>query len=266
MSHISLGGITDELTGHGCGDVVAISSFDLGPVDVPEQIEPSLRLLRERGQSLAQFSPGRNGDLPWDPDEIYGPFWNLPDRERPGPTVQIFAMGPSCEERGPEFASPDLLALAQANKAVVLGRGRDPRAQNPVVNLVASVPLLTEPPIAAAIGRFFRDDPTPNLVAVLFDDQHEMVAFRLLDGAPPQRMRVDPTPFKKGLEVVRQGIAPVDVDGDGVDELVVLMRGRGDQAQLNLYRLGAEDSPLLRHRLPGSHGWFGSHRDGPCSA
>src|SRR5215212_599496 len=154
-------------------------------------------------------------------------------------------MGPSCEERGPEFASPDLLALAEADKAAVLGRGIEPRAQNPVVGPVVSAPLLPEPPIAAAVGRFFRDDPTSHLVAVLFDDRHEMAAFRLLDGAPPERVRVDPTPFKKGLEVVRQGIAPVDIDGDGVDELVVLMRGRGDQAQLYVYRLGAEDSPLL---------------------
>jgi len=40
-------------------------------------------------------------------------------------------------------------------------------------------------------------------------------------------------------------MAPVDVDGDGVDELAIMKRGRGEQAQLELYRLGAEDSPLL---------------------
>ncbi len=245
ISHISLDGFADELTGHGCGDVVAISSFDLTLYDVPDQIDPNLQHLREHGQLLTQFSPGRNGDLPWDPDEIYGPFWNLSDRERPGPTVQVYAMGPSCEERGPEFASPDLLALAQVHNAAVLGRGIGPRAQNPIVDQMASAPLLPEPPVAAAVGRFFPNDPTAYLVAVLFDDEHEMVAYRLDSETPPERARVDATPVESRLEVVRHGMAPVDVDGDGVDELAIMKRGRGEKAQLELYRLGAEDSPLM---------------------
>jgi hypothetical protein len=45
--------------------------------------------------------------------------------------------------------------------------------------------------------------------------------------------------------LVRQGIAAVDVDGDGVDELAMLKRGRGGEIQMDLYRLGFEESPIL---------------------
>jgi hypothetical protein len=44
---------------------------------------------------------------------------------------------------------------------------------------------------------------------------------------------------------VRHGIPPVDVDGDGIDELAMLKRGRGDETQMDLYRLGLEESPIL---------------------
>jgi hypothetical protein len=242
ISHISLEGIEDELTGQGCGDVLAVSSFDLSlNDDTPDAI---LGYLHQRGKLLAQFNPGRNGDLPWDPDEVYGPFWNLHDRTRPGPTVQLFAMGPSCDERGPKFVSPQLLALAEVDKGAMLGEGK-PRTQDSVAYQFAQPPLLPEAPVAAAVGRFFPNDSNPYLLTVLFDDRPEMEAYRLVSGAPPERVQFDPNPVDTRLEIVRHGMAAVDVDGDGVDELAVIKRGRGDKAQLDLYQIGAEESPLL---------------------
>jgi hypothetical protein len=41
------------------------------------------------------FTPARDGgELPFDIEDLYGPFHDLSRYERPGPTVKIYALDP----------------------------------------------------------------------------------------------------------------------------------------------------------------------------
>ena len=80
------------------------------------------------------------------------------------------------------------------------------RVKNANVDRGTSAPILPEPPVAAAVDKFSRDDPTPYLVVVLFDDRPEMAAYGLVGETPPERVRVDSTPVESRLEVVRHGM------------------------------------------------------------
>ena len=52
--------------------------------------------LEREGRLLAHFGAGQSGTaLPFDLEDLYTPFWNIGDHERPGPTVRIYAIGPS---------------------------------------------------------------------------------------------------------------------------------------------------------------------------
>ncbi len=52
--------------------------------------------LEREGRLVAHFGPGERGTpLPFDLEDLYTPFWNLGYYERPGPTIRIYAIGPS---------------------------------------------------------------------------------------------------------------------------------------------------------------------------
>jgi 4-amino-4-deoxy-L-arabinose transferase-like glycosyltransferase len=51
--------------------------------------------LEARARLLAMFTPARDGgELPFDIEDLYGPFHDLSRYERPGPTVKIYALDP----------------------------------------------------------------------------------------------------------------------------------------------------------------------------
>ncbi len=51
--------------------------------------------LNDWGTLVATFHSGRNGgDVDFAADDMYSPFWHLFDRDRPGPTVEVFRMRP----------------------------------------------------------------------------------------------------------------------------------------------------------------------------
>jgi hypothetical protein len=53
------------------------------------------RSLAENAELIATFSPGYGGrEVPYSQDEIFTPFWNLDQYERPGPTIRIYALAP----------------------------------------------------------------------------------------------------------------------------------------------------------------------------
>jgi 4-amino-4-deoxy-L-arabinose transferase-like glycosyltransferase len=71
-------------------------------------LDPPLKRQRETGKRylslhrdldreatlLARFAPGHGGrSVPYSQDEIFTPFWNLDQYDRPGPTIQIYALG-----------------------------------------------------------------------------------------------------------------------------------------------------------------------------
>lgn len=76
---------------------VVVSSFAYGPwqLNSPGPSAPPVQYeaLEKRGQLVARFGPAReNQDVPYSQDDMYTPFWQLFNRERPGPTVAIYSM------------------------------------------------------------------------------------------------------------------------------------------------------------------------------
>jgi hypothetical protein len=68
---------------------------------LPSQRESGRRYLKlhrsldEHAQLLATFSPGYGGRaVPYSQDEIFTPFWNLDQYDRPGPTIRIYSLDP----------------------------------------------------------------------------------------------------------------------------------------------------------------------------
>jgi 4-amino-4-deoxy-L-arabinose transferase-like glycosyltransferase len=58
------------------------------------------RSLAKHAQLLATFSPGHGGrEVPYSQDEIFTPFWNLDQYDRPGPTIRIYSLNPQLAER-----------------------------------------------------------------------------------------------------------------------------------------------------------------------
>ncbi len=51
------------------------------------------RDLDREAKLVARFAPGHGGhSVPYSQDEIFTPFWNLDQYDRPGPTIQIYAL------------------------------------------------------------------------------------------------------------------------------------------------------------------------------
>ena len=74
---------------------VVVSSFGYGPWQLgsggSSTLPSEYEVLEREGQLLARFGPGyENSDLPYSQDDMYTPFWQLFNRERPGPTVRIY--------------------------------------------------------------------------------------------------------------------------------------------------------------------------------
>lgn len=53
------------------------------------------RSLAEHAELIATYSPGHGRrEVPYSQDEIFTPFWNLDQYDRPGPTIRIYALDP----------------------------------------------------------------------------------------------------------------------------------------------------------------------------
>jgi hypothetical protein len=61
------------------------------------------RSLAKNAELLATFSPGYGGrEVPYSQDEIFTPFWNLDQYDRPGPTIRIYSLDPLLAGAGPD--------------------------------------------------------------------------------------------------------------------------------------------------------------------
>ena len=73
----------------------------LGDPPLRNQREAGLRYLHlhrslaDNAELVATFAPGYGGrEVPYSQDEIFTPFWNLDQYERPGPTIRIYSLDP----------------------------------------------------------------------------------------------------------------------------------------------------------------------------
>jgi hypothetical protein len=88
-------------------DYVMISNFRYGrlhgdPSEAKTIQEQRLyRSLEQEATLVASFAPGKGGaSLPFDAEDLYTPFWDLAQYERPGPTILIYALPRPANRRG----------------------------------------------------------------------------------------------------------------------------------------------------------------------
>lgn len=222
-----------QATPLGCGEVIAVASdADAGLGEGGSAVTREARhYLRTHGDLIASFSPLRiDATTPHTREDIARPFWNLQQARQPGPSIELFAVQAACNERPPLAETWDTLTSRKSGSGGALQLMTDPRFSTTPSASLSGAPELPFPIYAAAVGKFLPSEDVALLASLADEDVPEegrevrqtLRISRLARGLPPQPLLVD----RESLagRAAHGGLAALDVNGDGVDELAVFVR------------------------------------------
>jgi hypothetical protein len=189
------------------------------------------------------------------------PFWNLFNRMQSGPAIELFAVQPACNERFPLVPQWELLATHKSGSGGSIHLLQDPRFNSAAAMSLSGAPELPYPIYAAAIGRFLPSEDSALLASLAHEDTSEdssevgqtLRISRLGRGLPPQPILIDRAHL--GGRAAPGGLAAVDIDGDGQDELAVFVRENTADYKVaehvEVYSLGTSLRRVARWPIPG---------------